>query len=605
MKKFLFVVATVLFSTITMQNLFAQTAEETNKVTEKKIALVIGNSHYDYGTKSKASMDAMSVASVLGDTGFSVSLVLDGDQRKLLDSVQQFCRDIKNADVCLFYYSGNGIASNSVNYLLPVNATITTEEDLTFKAVSINDILEKVAKAKCNKNIMIIDARLDTGFLDSDEQSTRSLSMTTPSESMESLIAFASAPSDIASSGESQNSPFTEAFLNNILKPGVDIRIVFGQITKDVKNATDNQQVVVTNSTLTDEFCIVPSDSNSITKFNAPDINMNENIFTTESSVPTAELPASAAQKFQMLSGSKGFIPTATLRIKTLSAGDLYINDEKVYTFVDDREIEFGNIINDTYNMKMVYRYGNEEAFPYDLNLQSAAVQFTYEDSNPVHILSKSPGKVYINEEYKGKIEKNKQWDSDPLYYESYNVKIVYQNDYSEVQEVNNLETEKTKVVNFIYKDGGSSSARFCAGIFNPLLGIGSAVQGDGAGVGMVVLGEALGGATIGFSYYLRNSWTSTAVANGYTEDDIDFTIPDIIMYSGVGVLGITAFICLIRPQVFKSKAYVRKAKLKAEKKAKAQAEKKVIVVSEPQPEGLSFSVLPDSSVKATYIINW
>lgn len=300
MKSYFSKVVCVCFLLFSVEFVFGQAVEGTvitddisnliegnEKVPEKKVALVIGNAHYGYGPNSKASMDAMAIASVLGDTGFTVSLVLDSDQRKLLDSIQQFSREIRNADVSFFYYSGNGINSNSVNYLVPINAAITNVEDLTYKAVNMNDITDKISKTGCKKNIVIVDACLDAGILgeEGDSDVNQGLTMTSMSNNVESLVVFASAPALLISEVTGTNSPFTESLLKNIVEPGIDIRLAFGKITKEVRIATNNRQIVATNSTLTDVFCLVPA------------LNASPTLFTKKEPIEVQATPAPTVQE--------------------------------------------------------------------------------------------------------------------------------------------------------------------------------------------------------------------------------------------------------------------------------------------------------------------
>src|SRR4051794_3929953 len=75
------------------------------------VALVIGESDYTGSLPKLANpkSDARALDGLLGDLGFDVTRVLDGDRRKLTGEIADFIDNARNADVALIYYSGHGI----------------------------------------------------------------------------------------------------------------------------------------------------------------------------------------------------------------------------------------------------------------------------------------------------------------------------------------------------------------------------------------------------------------------------------------------------------------------------------------------------------------
>src|SRR5262245_14916470 len=91
------------------------------------IALVIGQSNYRHiAALPSPANDARAVAHMLGDLGFEVTSVADGDQARLTRSLQRFVEDAAGADVALLYYSGHGIEAGGENYLVPVEADLSS-----------------------------------------------------------------------------------------------------------------------------------------------------------------------------------------------------------------------------------------------------------------------------------------------------------------------------------------------------------------------------------------------------------------------------------------------------------------------------------------------
>ncbi len=84
-------------------------AERGIKVGEKKTALVIGNADYKVGRLANPLNDARDMASLLKQTGFSVNLLTNSDQRGMERAIRQFGKQLRDGGVGLFYYAGHGM----------------------------------------------------------------------------------------------------------------------------------------------------------------------------------------------------------------------------------------------------------------------------------------------------------------------------------------------------------------------------------------------------------------------------------------------------------------------------------------------------------------
>ena len=89
---------------------------------EKKLALVIGNSEYGKSNYLQNPVhDAEDVASKLEILGFDVIKMTDGTLREMHEFVSDFGEKAKSYDVALFYYSGHGLQTKGENYLMPID----------------------------------------------------------------------------------------------------------------------------------------------------------------------------------------------------------------------------------------------------------------------------------------------------------------------------------------------------------------------------------------------------------------------------------------------------------------------------------------------------
>jgi len=87
---------------------------------ERRVALMIGNAGYAEAPLANPVNDATAMAAALGELGFEVFRVLDGDLRAMQEAVLGFTAAIRPGDAALIFYAGHGIQANGRNYLIPV-----------------------------------------------------------------------------------------------------------------------------------------------------------------------------------------------------------------------------------------------------------------------------------------------------------------------------------------------------------------------------------------------------------------------------------------------------------------------------------------------------
>jgi uncharacterized caspase-like protein len=94
------------------------------KPPEKRVALVIGNSHYAHIARlPNAERDVAYVAIALLSAGFeSVKIGFDLDKSTFEQGLDDFSKDATAADWAFVYYAGHGIEVGNKNYLVPVDA---------------------------------------------------------------------------------------------------------------------------------------------------------------------------------------------------------------------------------------------------------------------------------------------------------------------------------------------------------------------------------------------------------------------------------------------------------------------------------------------------
>ncbi|MEN3333740.1 MAG: hypothetical protein V7641_3105 [Blastocatellia bacterium] len=226
----------------------------TQKVQQKelRIALVIGNSAYNDAPLRNPVNDARDMAQALRDVGFEVIYGENLSQNDLKRSIRAFGDKIHNGGIGLFYYAGHGIQVNGVNYLVPVGATITKEEEAEYESVDVGFVLAQMENAKNRLNIVILDACRNNPFARSFRSTKSGLaSIDAPSGT---LIAYATAPGSVASDGDGRNGLYTQELLRQIRTASLSIEQIFKQVRVAVRDKTQGKQIPWESSSLTGDF---------------------------------------------------------------------------------------------------------------------------------------------------------------------------------------------------------------------------------------------------------------------------------------------------------------------------------------------------------------
>ena len=225
---------------------------------EKRVALVIGNSHYKNVTPLDNPVnDARLMAETLRALGFVIvggSAQLDLDKAQFDGVVQGFSDQIQGADVGLFYYAGHGLQVRGQNYLVPVGANPARETDVDFQMVDTALVLRQMEGAGTKLNIVILDACRNNPFGGRGLRAAEGglAQMRAPEGT---LISYATQPGNVARDGANGNSPYTRALADAIRKPGKDIFQTFNAVGLAVKEATGGvQQPWVSSSPIAGSF---------------------------------------------------------------------------------------------------------------------------------------------------------------------------------------------------------------------------------------------------------------------------------------------------------------------------------------------------------------
>ena len=209
---------------------------------EKRVALVIGNGAYASVPKlDNPPNDAQDMAAKLTGLGFSVTKLVDAKLADMRKAQHDFADAAKGAGMRLFYYAGHGVQSEGQNWLLPVDASLREDYELSTQALSAQLVLDGLKAAGSGVNIVILDACRDNPFkaVSRSAGASRGLAVMGISGS---LIVYATAPGSTAADGGGRNGLFTEALLSHLDSPGVSLQEIMTKVAADVVGKTKGAQ---------------------------------------------------------------------------------------------------------------------------------------------------------------------------------------------------------------------------------------------------------------------------------------------------------------------------------------------------------------------------
>ena len=239
---------------------------ETGRETVRRVALVIGNGAYArVRPLPNPTNDARAMAKSLRDIGFVVTEGTDLDRTAMQATIRDFLRDAARSQVAVVYYAGHGVQIDGRNYLVPIDIQFQAGSGMTDTMMDLDTIMAGLDD-QVRTNILILDACRNNPM-------APKLASAGPARDVEAgsglaapatlgagstlgagtLIAFATAPGQVALDGEGANSPFSAALTRHIGTPGLEVQQMLTRVRAEVVAATKGKQVPWSNSSLLGE----------------------------------------------------------------------------------------------------------------------------------------------------------------------------------------------------------------------------------------------------------------------------------------------------------------------------------------------------------------
>ena len=220
-------------------------------------ALVIGNDSYRDSPLKNPRNDARGIAAELAGADFSVSVLLDASLADMRARIESFGQEIhRSRGVGLFYFAGHGIQLSWRNYLLPVDTVISKVDEVRDRSVDLGRLLEIMGRAGNAANIVILDACRNNPFGSDFRVEQRGLSQV--DAPVGTLLAYATAPGNVAIDGEGANGLYTENLLREIRVPDAKVEDIFKRVRLSVRRRSQGQQIPWESTSLEEDFYFLP-----------------------------------------------------------------------------------------------------------------------------------------------------------------------------------------------------------------------------------------------------------------------------------------------------------------------------------------------------------
>ena len=218
----------------------------TNSSSHKRVALVIGNGKYQYTDflpkLANPPHDAEDIAAALRRFGFEVVQKNNLNREEMDSAIAEFGRTIGNSEAALFYFAGHGLQVKGQNFIIPVDARIESEAQVSHKGININQLLDEMENSNSRANIVMLDACRNNPISGKFRSgATRGLAAPS-SQPKNTIIVYATGPGNVAADGSGRNGLFTAGLLTAFKGSDLSLGGVLTRASEEVERGSKQQQ---------------------------------------------------------------------------------------------------------------------------------------------------------------------------------------------------------------------------------------------------------------------------------------------------------------------------------------------------------------------------
>ena len=228
------------------------------KPTPDRSAIVIGNSTYA-GESSPLKTpvnDARDVAEELQSDGFDVELCENLTREAMALALERFFAKIKPGGLSVIFFSGIGIQSKRLIYLIPVDAQISVEADVVRQGTGLDAIFAEMQLRGAHFKVAFIDAARKSKFERKFRPFTAGLGpIIVPPDS---LLMYSQSLSSPEMDDNGEKNPFVEELLKELSIPFAVAEDALSRARIRISRATKGEQVPWITMSTHDDFTFNP-----------------------------------------------------------------------------------------------------------------------------------------------------------------------------------------------------------------------------------------------------------------------------------------------------------------------------------------------------------
>jgi WD40 repeat protein len=225
---------------------------------QSRVALVIGNSTYqNVSALPNPVNDANDISESLKRLGFDVKTLTNATFDDMRRALIGFGQQARSAEFAVVFFAGHGMEIGGENWLIPVDAQLTTDLDVANETIGLQSLTRAVSNAT-RLGLVILDACRSNPFLPRMQRTNltravdRGFTRVEPNDNV--LVAYSARDGTTANDGSGRNSPFTGSLLKNIETPGLEITFLFRIVRDEVMTATKREQQPFIYGSLSRDF---------------------------------------------------------------------------------------------------------------------------------------------------------------------------------------------------------------------------------------------------------------------------------------------------------------------------------------------------------------
>ncbi len=233
----------------------ASDARDVSETERPRVAFVIGNQAYDNLTVDALKNpinDGKLVAQSLRRLNFDV---VEGYDLTLEQLTQLFSRNrgkIDNADAVVLYYAGHGFQLDGKNYVVPVDAKLTSVASIPMQTVQLDALVAELENPD-RPTLIFMDACRENPLPPSIDVDTID-GLAQIEAGTNTFIAFSTELGKVSYGGNGNNSPFALAMATHLETPGQSVSDLMIAVRNETQELTLRRQTPWTQESLQAQF---------------------------------------------------------------------------------------------------------------------------------------------------------------------------------------------------------------------------------------------------------------------------------------------------------------------------------------------------------------